>query len=216
LGQACTQAFQILLSTRSIPNLGSPQDPNVPIPYITLTSGDYDGVLNGQGRTAQELFIAQSRNGNGGPNQGHQLLVYSFAPDLAPTLRNTGFFGFSSILVPDQPFLASGRLAWFGQVDQVVFSSTQTLIISVITFDPATLAMTGHNSAFPIIGNDSNGPLYGLAVGRFDPPDINASQKDFNLQIAALFEKGWPPNIAPNSPERTVVQLFTCRYRLER
>src|SRR5262249_46088841 len=84
-------------------------------------------------------------------------------------------------LFTDPPFVASGRLGWFGQQDQVVIASWFQLQVTVITFD-ADLNMTLSSANLP----DFAFP-FGLTIGRFDPPDVSGTANP-NLQIALLLE----------------------------
>jgi hypothetical protein len=180
LGQTCTRAFQIVLSTQSIA-VGAGQV----APALVLTAGNYAGAVGANsGSPSSQLVIAWAPE-NLGQSQD-VLAVYSFDAKLSPALRSTLAFDFAN---SDQPLVATGRLGWFGSNDQVVFTSTSTGLVSVITFDEH-LAMTPHsfrfsNGANPDPGTGLSNFSVGLAVGRFDPPDVNGGLNP-NLQIARL------------------------------
>ena len=209
LGQTCSQALQIILSPHTILNLGDPGlAPSAP--SLPLAAGDYDGVPNAQGHPTHELAV------DGLDHNGFTLLsVYSFDATLTPTLRSSTRSSIASGL--NLSVVASGRLGWFGQQDQLVYASStngfnpRDGIISnlvVITFD-TNLNMTLHQATLP--GFDSNHFVYpfGLAVGRFDPPDVNGTRNP-NLQIAVLAVRGRFP-LPPSPPPmfQTLLHVFT-------
>ena len=185
LGQTCARAFQIVLSTQSIA-VGARGEAFVF--SLSLTAGNYNGTLATSGSPSSQLVVAWNTAGTSVPNS---LAAYTFDSMLAPTLRSTLGLPYGPNTSPDsfdQVLVASGRLGWFGPTDQVVFTSTQTGVVSVVTFD-ANLTMTTHSLRYPNANPDPNTSLantsVGLAVGRFDPPAVNGANNP-NLQIARL------------------------------
>jgi hypothetical protein len=211
-GQTCTQAFQIMQSTTHISTGGTRNvtSQNTPRPYIALTAGNFDGRVDPTtGIASAELLVALA-------NANHTkatLTVYRFdqglSPHAAASLAN----------VPDghsleadesntlQLFLASGLLEWSNPRPQAVFGSTidggsvdHHGFLSVITFDE-DLNMTAHDTVLNTgPNNDKKTRIFGLAVGRFDPPDPAAGGADFNRQVAALVDF---------HAESTHLQVFT-------
>ena len=180
LGQTCAQAFQIVLSNQTLP-FGDPS--NDLTRYVALTAGNYASALTSAGVATSQLAIAWNALDSNGPR--NVLAVYSFDAMLAPQLRSTLLFPYAGLFNFDQPTLASGKLAWFGETDQVVFTSTETGLVSVVTFDE-NLVMTAHSVGVPNPGQqDPFNFSVGVAVGRFDPPVVNGATNP-NLQIARL------------------------------
>jgi hypothetical protein len=191
LGQTCSQAFQIILSPQTIlsPITGTGIQYGGP---LALAAGDYDGVLNAQGRPTHELAIVDINN-----NDFTKISVYSFDAALTPTPRssivNSPAQGANLIAV------ASGRLEWFGQQDQLVYASSTNIFtrngsnsygsnLTVITFD-TNLKMTPNQVPLPGYGGAFLVYPFGLTVGRFDPTGGSGTQNP-NLQIAVLAVQG--------------------------
>jgi hypothetical protein len=145
-----------------------------------LTAGDYDGVLNASTDLPDDELVIAYRF-------GANLAMNSI--DVVPDANNPGSYQLiprgntllSTVLDSDSNAvagLASGRLDWFGDTDQLVvaFNSQGTGIISVFTFD--------NDLNFRAGGGSSQSPLMAMALGNYaqvlgqnDPP---------NLQIAVV------------------------------
>jgi hypothetical protein len=171
-----------------------------PTDYVSMTAGNFTGAVDSTtGRAFTQLLLT-----NVGAADAHILAFSDFDENLVPGLfmKNTGAEFFN--LLADtftgnlQAFLASGRLDWSGQQDQAVFASTQQAsccdrqgVVSVLTFDE-NLNATMHTQAVP--QKDSNGKdqstrIFGLAVGRFDPPEDSKGDTDFNQGFAVLVDR---------------------------
>ena len=155
LGQTCTQAFQILLSPQTIPNLGTPGGIPVATNFVVLAAGNYDGaVTEDTGLPVHKLVVVRNIFNSETDIDYHDLLAYTFDAMLTPTLGSTLriIAGLPLTNSGDQPVIASGGWAGLAAHDQLVFTSTGTGVVSVVTFD-ANLNMTSHAISLP--GNSS-------------------------------------------------------------
>lgn len=213
LGQTCAQPLQLIQSNTHISTGGKVNFTSRLTPrfFVALTANNFNGSVNRTtGIATDELLVAQVRS----DNTTAALTVYTFDQNLAAQIGPSTTF---TNLEADenntlQLFLASGRLDWSNSQAQAVFGSTVNSsqvdhrgLLSVITFDD-TLNMTQHNATLNTGSNsDKKTRIFGLALGRFDPPDPAADVTDFNQQIAALVD------FHANS---THAQLFTINPSL--
>lgn len=203
LGQTCTQAFQMVPVSPTIA-VGAGVDPaGTWDPFVALTAGNYAGAINPTtGLPTAQLVV--SWNQVTGDNLS-VLGAYSFDAMLAPTLRTTLAIPSGEFIQIDPQNVTTGRISWFGETDQVVFSSTYSQVVSVVTFDE-NLVMTAHNAQIPNGGSTDAGTNWtlGVAVGRFDPPPVGSAVNP-NLQIARLAMEYVG---VPGFPERTFLELY--------
>jgi hypothetical protein len=206
LGQTCARAFQIILSTQSI-DVGPLMGPDSATHFVVLTAGNYDGAVAGEtGLPVQRLVVVRNVTDSAFVLV-QEFLAYTFDAMLTPSQASTLRLAIGEGITLDPPVVASGRLGWFGQTDQLVFTSME-IGLSVVTFE-ANLTMTAHTTA-NIVPPASNCLPYctvfpfGLAVGRFDPPDVRGTLNP-NLQIALL---GVELNFDTGLFE-TLLQIFT-------
>jgi hypothetical protein len=214
LGQSCSQPFQIIESTSSTINTGGVLNltkASTPRPYIALTANNFDGSVNATtGIADAELLVALENS----DSKSATLSLYDFDANMSPTPESTTTL---TDLYEDETntlplFLVSGQLDWSNPQAVAVFASTKKGgsvehrgILSVITFDKypdMTATSVGLDT-----GDNSNHKtrIYGLAMGRFDPPDTtssatNSSGTDFDQQIAVLVD---------HNADTTRLQIFT-------
>jgi hypothetical protein len=203
LGQTCTQAFQLVPVSHTIA-VGAGADPAGSFDaYAALTAGNYAGALNPTtGLATAQLVVSWTQIGNGNFSV---LGAYSFDAGLAPQLRTTLAIPAGVFLEFEPQNVTTGRIAWFGETDQVVFAGTFSKVVSVVTFDE-NLVMTAHSAQIPNGGSTDAGTNWtmGVAVGRFDPPPAGGAANP-NLQIArlAMLYVG-----VPGFAERTFLEIY--------
>ncbi len=199
IGLGCNAPFQILYPhgyQRTL-NLGG-QAGHIPDPannqWPSVVSGNFKGIAN------RKQVVTHQREGLfSGPNY-HQFQVIEFGPNLEISVTSTLQIPDSTSGYDATPFLmAAGSLDWTVQTDQVVYADLNTKTdggtLSVITFD-SDLKMTAHPTSIPVSTAGSVSTPIGIAIGRFDPPDSQDGSKDFNQQIALLYNSG-----PPSSPQ---------------
>lgn len=190
IGVGCNAAFQIIYpenNGRTL-NLGG-QAGYIPDPgntqWPSVVAGNFKGIAG------RKQVVSHQREGlNSGPNF-HQFLVLEYGPNLEISITSTLKINDSTSGYGAAPFvMAAGSLDWTVPTDQVVYAdfntTTFTGVLSVITFD-SNLQMTAHPTSVPISTVGSASIPIGIAIGRFDPPDAQNGSKDFNQQIALLF-----------------------------
>src|SRR5262245_18470977 len=225
LGQICTSALQIIPSTHTISNatpVGGQVEPRTGPTltgsesgtlHVALTAGDYDGVLDARTfRRTQELVVVQQYLVPTCDAIYHNLKIYSFDAGLQPTFRGDKQFFHSTPQncfgrgLEDYPLAISARLPGAGQTDQLVFLSRHTQLISVVTFD-RDLRMTSHDTKLSDFVSTC-GALYGLAAGRFDPPNPPVGL-DLSLQVAVLIQASRDSGCYPQGPLETDVSILS-------
>lgn len=208
----CSDVFEIVLSPESILT-GIPWFPD--IFQAALSAGDFDGAASPvTGFIDDELLFLRKTEVK---KDSAKLLVeaFNFTPDLKaikapdsltiePVLKGV-FFNHPLSLF----HVASGRLDWTASREQAVIGTAiftpvpiSPLAICTITFSTVKandLAMTSHCLKAT---DDTLVTMYGLAIGRFYPPDVDG-EIDFNQQIVGLFTE-WNP-----SKENTRVDIYT-------
>ena len=211
LGETCTEPFEIVESTFVINTGGTVNltPEGTPRPYIALTANNFDGQVDPDtGIAADELLVALASS----DNKSATLSLWEYGNSTAT----------SSTTIDDpqlqedenhtlQLFLASGPLNGSDpQHPLAVFASTahdsdvgNKGLLSVITV-ASDLTLTPHNTKLNTQSNqDKKTRIFGMAVGRFDPPDPNDTTTDFNWQIAALVD---------HKAEDTHFQIFTINF----
>jgi hypothetical protein len=207
LGKTCTQPFEIIDASTHISTGGTVnQNSARPRPYIALTANNFDGSVDATtGIADAELLVALVSS----DNKSAALSVYDFDANLSPSQKSTttvsDLYEDSDNTLP--VFLASKQLDPLSARPEAVFGATKKGgsvehrgLLSVITFD-ASLNMTVNSVSLDTGENDHHKTrVFGLALGRFDPPDPSSSETDFYQQIAVLVD---------HENEATRVQIFT-------
>lgn len=204
-GHSCSQWTEII-SLGSI-DLGADVDltgKNTPRPYVALAMGNFDGSVNTTtGIANDELLVVITDSSNSKAT----VTAYQFDPG-SNSLRKKTTLEFTDLKRDEnntlQVFLAAAQLDSSTLQSQAVFSATKDSsskdhrgFVSAITFD-SSLNMTPHTT---VLGNNDKTRIFGMAVGRFDPPENNGDT-DFDQQFAVLVD---------HDADDTLIQLYTAK-----
>lgn len=190
LGTTCSQAFEIILSdttTDTGQTWKLPENSDEFLPEMRLAAGDYDGRSSEENNILQDelvLLIAY---------QGDDLEIvataYDFDSDLTPTARGHLTLPSSEFFVPIKLEVASGQLEWLEGNAKVAVGATSIVETDeyksglwLLSFDQDLAISAEHAIETDVIPPG----IQGLAIGRFDPPDLSDGALDFDQQIAVL------------------------------
>ncbi len=208
LGKTCTEPFEIIYWLAHVYNGGkvNPTSSGTPRPFIALTANNFDASVDmTTGIGDAELLIALGSS----DNTSATLDLYDFDANFGVSLKSTTTV---SDLYEDEShtlpmFLVSGQLDPTNPRPQAVFGSTKKGgsvehrgLLTVLSFD-GDLNMTADQMALNTGSNANNKTrVFGLAMGRFDPPDDSSSNTDFYQQVAVLVD---------HNASNTHVQILT-------
>ncbi len=238
LGKPCSQAFEIIPWTETIDTgqtwtatggtyVGERFEDTYP--RMGIAAGDFWGDPDaGTGRAADELVIIKLA-----PAADAGAYAYEFGSDLVwhrQTSLPSMFPQFpvgatDSYPVGSPPFVISGRLDWGDRNEQVVaaWSAFPWYGFVVLSFDDEKQFVV---RGLQELDEKTNTRIRGVAIGRFDPPDIDVDpvvplgpnpppqppelpllELDFNQQIAVLFTE---EAASDGSDKKTLLDIYTA------
>jgi hypothetical protein len=203
-GTSCSQPFQVLpLKTINLNASLNLTGKNLSRPTVDIGAGNFDGAIDTDtGRADDELVVALADSNNSfvtvaaydyDAGTGNMVSKDSETFDIEHNEDNGA-----------QVFVEGVQLDPNSQRYQAAFSYTKSAgsvphrgVVTVISFDD-NLNMTVSSTT---LANNSKTRIFGMAVGRFDPPNSIGGDIDFANQIALLIS---------HDDSDTQIQIFSA------